>query len=699
MSEYPLSSPFHHGEREVQSRLGVREKIEDTGQRFIRSDLPDQHRDFYQQLPYLFIGSVDKAGRPWASVLIGQPGFIQTPDEYTLRIAAPRIDGDPLTDNLAVGAHVGVLGIHYEARRRNRLTAQVASYDEQIIVLNVRQTFGNCPQYIQTREPTLLADVDCVGEVRPKQKLKVFDQRAQSIIRQADNFYIASHYAENMDDPAQGADVSHRGGRPGFVRIDNDRTLTFPDFTGNYHFNTIGNILLNPKAGLLFIDFDSGDLLSLTCAAEIIWDNDEKRAFTGAERLVRFTLVDGVLIENALPIEWQFTDYSPSLEKTGTWEETAATLAARRASNTFRNYTVTRVEPESAVITSYYLEAEDAAPIHCHQAGQFLPLELDLPEHDKPLKRTYTISNAPNSSYYRLSIKREPAASPDLPPGLSSNYFHDHVKPGSSIRGLSPRGQFTLAPSSVRSVVLLSAGVGITPMLSMLEQLAKESGTCGCSRQIWFIHGARSGKEHAFGDYVRGLAKDWPCLHTHIVYTAPTANDREGYHYDSTGRIEIDLLKRLLPFDDDDFYMCGPSAFMQSLYQDLKHLSVSDQRIHYEFFGPGATLLQDAPGTSVGLVGDLENQAAVEVRFATSDQQATWEPSKGTLLDLAEANGLRPAYSCRSGICSTCATRVIAGDVAYLEPPLAEAEADHALICCSYPSRAAADPGELVLDL
>ena len=699
MSESLVLSPFHRGEHEVQSRLGVRDKIEDTGQRFIRSYLPDQHREFYQQLPYLFVGSVDQAGRPWASVLIGQPGFIQTPDEHTLRIVAPRIHGDPLTANLTVGGAIGVLGIQYETRRRNRLTAQIASYDEQAIVLNVRQTFGNCPQYIQARQPTLLADIDHVGEKQAKQDLKVLTQDAQAIINKADNFYIASYYMENADDLAQGADVSHRGGRPGFVRIEDDHTFIFPDFTGNYHFNTIGNLIVNPQAGLLFIDFDSGDLLSLTCTAEIIWDSDEKRAFTGAERLVRFTLVDGILIENAVPINWQFIDYSPSLDQTGTWQATAATLAARRESNTFHTYTVTRVERESTAITSFYLKPEDAGPIQCHKAGQFLPLELDVPECDKPLKRTYTISNAPNGAYYRLSIKRELAAGPDLPPGLSSNYFHDHVKAGSTIRALAPRGQFTLATSSVRSVVLLSAGVGITPMLSMLEQLAKESGSCGCSRQIWFIHGARSSKEHAFADEIRALARDWPCLHTHIAYSTPTADDIEGVHYDSQGRIDIALLKRLLPFDDYDFYLCGPPTFMQSLYQGLKQLNISDQRMHYEFFGPGATLLQDTPGTRIGLVGELENQAAVNVHFAKSDRQILWEPAKGTLLDLAEDHGLRPAYSCRSGICGTCATRVIAGDVAYLEPPLAELEAGDALICCSYPDQTKAESDELVLDL
>lgn len=699
MSEQTIKSPFHQGERDVQTCLGVREKIEETGQRFIRSYLPDQHKEFYEQLPYLFIGSVDEEGRPWASVLVGRPGFISAPDERTLRIAAARIDGDPLNDNLAPNSPIGVLGIQYEARRRNRLTAKIAKFDSESVTLTVDQTFGNCPQYIQAREPTLSPGIDTVGENRPKQSLTVLSGRAKEIVGRADNFYIATHYSDETDDVNRGADVSHRGGRPGFVRIDDDRTLTFPDFTGNFHFNTIGNIVMNPRAGLLFIDFESGDLLYLTCNAEIIWDGDEKRAFDGAERLVRFTLEEGLFVENAMPIQWQFVDYSPSLDRTGTWDETVATLAARQASNTFQNYTVTHVERESEVITSFYLEPESAEPIHCHKAGEFLPIEIEVAGQDKPLKRTYTISNAPNGSFYRLSIKREPPAGPDSPPGRSSNFFHDHVKPGSTIRALAPRGQFVLDEASVRPVVLLSGGVGITPMISMLEQLADESGTCGCSRNVWFIHAARSGKEHAFGEHVRRLAEEWTCLRTHFVYGSPGAGDIEGTNYDSAGRIDTELLKMLLPIDDYEFYFCGPSPFMVSIYEGLKALNIPDERIHYEFFGPGTRLLRDSPGTKVGLVGDLENREPVRVSFAKSNKEAIWEPSKGTLLDLAEAEGLRPEYSCRSGICSTCATRISAGSVVYVEPPLADVEPNTALICCSYPSDAGARSDGLVLDL
>ncbi len=702
MMDTTTHSPFHRGEREIQSRLGVREQIEKFGQRVVRDFMPDEHRQFYAQLTLLFVGSIDKSGRPWASVMAGRPGFLNSSDRRTLEIRSRPVFGDPLNESLAPGAHVGLLGIEYSTRRRNRLNGQVSSMGERCLEIKVGQSFGNCPQYIQSRDFEILPAVDNIGESRPVRPIHKFDERALEIISQADNFYIATHLSDDSDAVSHGADVSHRGGKPGFVRVDNDRTLTFPDFSGNYHFNTMGNILLNSLAGLLFIDFEKGDLLYLTCSAEIIWDSEERRAFTGAERLVRFTLDEGILIEDAMPIRWDFLDYSPSLEQTGSWREVKEKIDELEHNNVYRNYTVTKVESESEVITSFYLEPEDGSRIACHRAGQFLPIEIQPPGIAAPIRRTYTISNAPNGNYYRLSIKREPPAQADLPPGVASNYFHDQVAVGSTIRAITPRGKFALDESSTRPVVLLSGGVGLTPMISMLEQLAKDSSGCGCDRQVWFIHGAINGKAHAFGRQVLELAENYPCLNVYVRYSQPSDDDIEGENYNSTGYVDIGLIKSLLPFDDYEFYMCGPPPFMESLYEGLKDLSVSDQRIHYEFFGPGATLLRERPGKAVGLVEDLTDRPPVPVQFAKSGIAATWDPTRGTLLDLAESEGLRPPYSCRSGICQTCSTRIVAGDVDYLESPMVTPEAGEALICSAYPRSATDSDGVdkgIVLDL
>ena len=182
------ASPFHRGEQEIQTRFGVREQVEDMGQRFIREYMPDEHRQFFAQLPLLLIGSVDKAGRPWASVLVGRPGFLNSPDPDTLEIHSNPFFGDPLKDNLGRGLRVRMLGIDYATRRRNRLNGEVTLTDGGYIKISVGQSFGNCPQYIQARDFELLPFIDDIGDPRPVRSLHRFDERAREIISQADNF-------------------------------------------------------------------------------------------------------------------------------------------------------------------------------------------------------------------------------------------------------------------------------------------------------------------------------------------------------------------------------------------------------------------------------------------------------------------------------------------------------------------------------
>ncbi|MDH3915361.1 MAG: pyridoxamine 5'-phosphate oxidase family protein [Chromatiales bacterium] len=689
-------SPFHPGEQQIQARLGVRDKVEAIGQRFIRDHMPDEHRNFYEQLPFIMIGTVDGDGRPWASLLAGQPGFIQSPDAHTLAFSARPLPGDPASDNLAAGAPVGFLGIQFRDRRRNRVNGRVATLDATGFRIDVDQSFGNCPMYIQARDHELLPADSAVG-VQATHDLAALDADARRLIATSDSFFIASQYSASEGRAFEGVDVSHRGGRPGFVRVDDDNTLSFPDFTGNMHFNTLGNLLLDPRAGLLFIDYETRDLLFLTGRSEIVWEAEELEAFTGAERLVRFHIDAGRRLPGALPIRWSFRDYSPVLEQTGTWEEVAATLSARREGNVLREYSVTKIVEESRTIRSYYLAPADGGDVPCHTAGQFLPLELHPPGSDEVIRRTYTISNAPDGESLRLSIKRETAPTPDVPAGVSSTYFHDQIDVGSSLHALAPRGTFTLDRDACRPVVLISAGVGVTPMVAMLEQIVMGRDTCGPVQPVWFIHGARNGAEHAFRDHVRNLGERCEKITTHVTYSAPREQDLLGRDYESAGRIDVGLLKALLPFGDYDFYLCGPATFMESIHGQLRELDVSENRIHYEFFGPATALGADA---REALSRPPEGAAteAVPVRFTRSGIDTEWAPDKGTLLDLAESEGLTPLYSCRSGICQTCTTRLDGGQVVYANPPMTPPPDGEALICCAYPR--AADPGgPLALDL
>jgi predicted pyridoxine 5'-phosphate oxidase superfamily flavin-nucleotide-binding protein len=305
----------------MQARAGVRERMEAFGARVLRDHMPDQHRDFFAQLPFLVVGSLDAASQPWASVLAAPPGFAHSPDPRRLRIDALPADGDPLAQALAPAAPIGLLGIEPHTRRRNRMNGRVAGVDGAGFSIDVQQSFGNCPKYIQAREPVFVAGAAVAAAPQWADRL---DTAARRLIGKADTFFIAtSHPSAGRGGVAQGVDVSHRGGRPGFVRVSGEGTLTVPDFVGNAFFNTLGNIAVNPRAGLLFIDFERGDLLQLAVTAEVLWDGPELAAFAGAERLLRMQVVSVLHRPAALPLRWGRGAPSPFLEATGRWPEAA----------------------------------------------------------------------------------------------------------------------------------------------------------------------------------------------------------------------------------------------------------------------------------------------------------------------------------------------------------------------------------------
>jgi uncharacterized protein len=672
-----LKTPFHRGELELQERLGVREKVHSYAPRFIRDHLPDQHRAFFAQLPQLIVGSVDGKGRPWASMLVGRPGFISSPVPTALAIGTRPLFGDPLNENLRPEAPLGFLGIELHTRRRNRLNGKVSKLYERGFEVAVDQSFGNCPQFIQARGFEVTEAVDEPEAERAVDRDAKLNDKARVLIEGADTFFIASVFYEDAGDRRHGVDVSHRGGNPGFVKVVDQKTLLFPDFAGNFHFNTLGNISLNPKAGLLFPDFDSGNMLYISGTAEIIWEGEELEAFEGAERLLRISIDQVIQVENSLPLRSQFQGYSPSLDRTGSWQQVADIIEANHDRDTLRRFVVARTHKESETISSFYLTPEDGKPLASYKPGQFLPIRLDIPGQDDAVNRTYTVSEAANGRFYRLSIKREDN-------GIVSRFFHDHMKPGSSLEAMAPRGKFTLQKDSNRPVVLLSGGVGITPMIAMLDHMLLEGVSSGKQRQINFIHGTENGREHAFGDHVRMLASQTDGLDVHIRYAKPLDGDKAGVDFDSTGFIDKALLKSILSVDDYEVYLCGPPPFMQALYGALSELGIGEDRIHYESFGP-AMVLKPSEQALTSRVVDAPAKGPISVHFAKSKIKTEWRPENGTLLELAESEGLNPAHSCRAGHCGTCATKLKCGDVDYLEEPTGAHESGEVLICCSTP--------------
>lgn len=322
-------SPFHKGERDMQERAGKRQIAETIGQRVIRPFMPDQHRAFYEQLPFIVIGSVDRDGWPWASMLTGGDGFITSPTDRRLDLAARPLDDDPLAQNLNTAAPLGLLGIELSTRRRNRMNATVHASSGAGLSLDVVQSFGNCPQYIQTRDIHFIRDAGADIPRPPTARFTDLDAAAQSFVAQANSFYVASSAAGRVNPMANGADVSHRGGQSGFLKVTGN-TILVPDFSGNNFFNTLGNLLVNPKAGLLFPDYSTGDVLMLTGTTEMLAPDDPEIAgFIGAKRAWRFTLDHGIRIYDALPFRADFTQWSDTSLKTGTWNTTAPDPAPR----------------------------------------------------------------------------------------------------------------------------------------------------------------------------------------------------------------------------------------------------------------------------------------------------------------------------------------------------------------------------------
>lgn len=542
------SSPFHEGEQRVQTRLGVRDEIEPWARRVVRPFLPEEHRAFYSQLPFLVVAARDEAGRPWATLLAEEPGFVSSPDPSTLRIAGRPLPGDALGDGLKPGDDIGILGIELETRRRNRVNGRVARRIDAGFVLAVEQGFGNCPQYITERSWRRAGPEERRGGSTRASDLTAVQQE---LVRRADTFFIATGFRDRGESETFGMDASHRGGAPGFVRVAGPREIVFPDYAGNNHFNTLGNLLMDPRAGILFVDFERGDLLQVSGRARIDWDSPEVGRFEGARRLVHLEIEEVVSLRGALPLRWE------------------------SEGSAVRELRVVAKQPESADVTSFLLEARDGSALPGFVAGQYLPVELPVPGRAAPVLRSYSLSGAPGDPLHRISVKRDPR-------GVASRYLHDQLEVGDFLAAGAPRGSFVLDASGGRPIVLVSAGVGLTPLVSMLGSLV----AAGSERPVWFVHGARDGGHHPLRHEVNRLAESAANVEVHVAYSRPGPDDVVGRDFHSSGRIDIALLEQRVPGLEAEFYLCGPRGFMAEIQTGLEARGVATERIRTESFGP-----------------------------------------------------------------------------------------------------------------
>ena len=349
----------------------------------------------------------------------------------------------------------------------------------------------------------------------------------------------------------------------------------------------------------------------------------------------------------------------------------------------FRPLRVSRIEKESATVKSFSLMPADDRPLVAALPGQFIILRIKPNADGPPVLRNYSLSDLPSDDHYRVSVKLEEN-------GAASIYLHTHVGVGDVLDVAAPRGAFTLSPDG-KKVVLISAGVGATPVLAMLHALAGEASP----REIWWLYGARNREDHPFAEETLNLIKSLPSAKSYVEYSRPGLEDRVGIDFDVAGRIGTEVLQKIGVPHDAEFYLCGPAAFMDDLTAGLKAWGVADDRVHSEIFGPSKAItpgIADAPHAAphapVGPAG-----IGPQISFARSGLNARWDPKFGSLLDFAEACEVPVRWSCRTGVCHMCESGLISGNVKYQPDPLDPPAQGNLLLCCSQPA------GDIVLDL
>jgi ferredoxin-NADP reductase len=351
--------------------------------------------------------------------------------------------------------------------------------------------------------------------------------------------------------------------------------------------------------------------------------------------------------------------------------------------NGFRKFKIQKKVPEAPGVHSFYLVPHDGKKLPPFEPGQYLTFQLKLPNEPKPVIRCYSLSDTPiDPDHYRVSIKKVPPPrdKPELPPGRSSTFFNEILKEGDILDVKAPSGHFFMDMNKATPVVLIGGGIGITPVMSMLNSIVES----GVKREAYFFLGLRDRSEHMMKEYLERLERENENIHLHICYSKPTDDDVEGTDYQHAERVSVDLFKRVLPSSNFDYYMCGPPP----MTTDLKEWGVPDAHVNFEAFGPASVKpkkkVEDKPADA--------NAPAINIEFSISGKTLKWDGSSDSILDFAEDNGITMESGCRAGNCGTCITAVKSGDISYSIEPGSAPEEGSCLTCICVPKQ------DLVLD-
>jgi len=353
---------------------------------------------------------------------------------------------------------------------------------------------------------------------------------------------------------------------------------------------------------------------------------------------------------------------------------------AERTWDGFRKFVVARKVLEARDTCSFYLEPHDRRPLPGFNPGQYLTFRLPIPGRSKPVTRCYSLSDAPHADYFRVTIKRiaAPPGKPEIPAGVASCYFHDEIDVGDIVDVRAPAGGFWLDPADTMPVVLIGGGVGLTPVLSMLNAIVDANAR----REVWFFYGVRNGAEHAMADHLRAIANRNPNVSLNVCYSDPDPGEGPGDRFQHVGRVSVDLIRKVVgDLANPHFYLCGPPPMMKSLVEGLGSAGVPGSQIHHEAFGPASVKGTAAPAAVATATAGSE----IGVTFARTGKRVTWNGA-ATILEMAESAGIVMESGCRAGNCGACTTAVRLGEVAYPSPPGADVAPGSCLACVGMPS-------------
>jgi ferredoxin-NADP reductase/predicted pyridoxine 5'-phosphate oxidase superfamily flavin-nucleotide-binding protein len=632
-----LDETFHEGELLVQQRANEAAIAQRNGG-MIADTIVNGALPFIGQQPLAVLGSLDADGKVWASLLVGEPGFLSARDEQAVELDVSQrrsSKDDPFWGNIETNNEVGMLVIELGTRKRLRINGQIRRLDNNRFELHVSQAYPNCPKYIQRRQLIQLA-----GETAPRpmgvKRGTSLQKDQRELIATADTFFVASA------NPGHGVDASHRGGQPGFVRVLNKRRIRVPDYVGNSMFNTLGNFAVYPRAGLVFVDFEHSRVLQLTGSVEVLWDLEDPGYETGGtQRFWELEIERWLEIPLPRQLRWELLDYSPHNPKphrTTSVKQTGLQLA------------VTKIIQKTDRIKSFRLKTVDGSRLPAFTPGAHLPISIPLADGTS-IKRHYSILSDPyERDHYDIAVLLQTEGNG------GSRFMHEQVKKDDVIKAEAPQNHFPVSDDAHHSI-LIAGGIGITPILSMIRVLAAQQA----SFEVHYA--ARSALQLAYREEVELLTGGQVRFY---LSEGPTA-----------ARLNLDQLLSTSHIGTH-VYVCGPVRMIAAVRDLAPTRGWRSDQIHFESFGAHSSA----------------DDRDIKIRLAKSGRSLS-VPRNRTILEVLIEADVHVPYDCKRGECGMCVTEVLEGKPDHRDLCLNTDERKHAMCLCV--SRA--KDGELLLNL